>query len=231
MQPTRPSSANARLRSGGPVDDVAPRIGSFEVLVTLVNRLSGQKYGPVQVHSKLQTRRWPLFDKLRERVDVYLQEFLAKDTGHYEFHQAKERASQAISAQQAEERAGSPGRGVLLASELPDGPTPREGGDEQQQPMRWLGEEATQRRAQDHTPRLAEANAAQSPRRADEAQQQGTQQSTTATAQVVPARDERPLSAPQRRAVATPAASTPTPDGNGAPLAEQMLTAEHAAAA
>ena len=93
MQPTRPASANARLRTGGPADDVCPRIGSFEVLFHLVNRQSGQKYGPIQIHSKLQTRRWPLFDKLRQRLDGHLQEFLAKDTGHFQFHQASARAS------------------------------------------------------------------------------------------------------------------------------------------
>ena len=97
MQPTRPASANARLRSGEPADDVVPRIGSFEVLVQLVNRMSGAKYGPIQIHSKLQTRRWPLFDKLRQRLDVHLQEFLAKDTGHYEYFQAR-RATRAARA-------------------------------------------------------------------------------------------------------------------------------------
>ena len=90
LTPTRPQSANARLRSTGtPEDDSVPRMGSFEVLFTLYNRQSGQKYGPIQIHSKLQTRQWPLMQKLRQRLDVHLQQFLGKDVGHHQFYQAR----------------------------------------------------------------------------------------------------------------------------------------------
>jgi len=169
--PTRPASANARLRSGGPVDDVAPRIGSFEVLFTLINCQSGAKYGPIQVHSKLHTRRWPLFDKLRQRLDAHLQQFLAKDTGHYEFHQAKERASVAISAQQHQQREA--------ASPLKERPLEEEGEE---------GEEAA--------PRMNGEALALKP---------------------ATARDERPQSAPIRKAPAPAEAPPPAPDENAPP--------------
>lgn len=83
----RPMSAHARLGHANSEPET-PRLGSFEVLFELVNRQSGQRYGPIQIHSKLLTRRWPLFDKLRQRLDVHLQEFLAKDSGDFEYYQA-----------------------------------------------------------------------------------------------------------------------------------------------
>lgn len=98
MRPqARPMSANPRLEKAESADEDCPRLGSFEVLFMLINRQSGQKYGPTQIHSKLVTRRWPLFDKLRQRMEVHLQEFLAKDSGNFEYHQARERRQSSLS--------------------------------------------------------------------------------------------------------------------------------------
>lgn len=94
--PARPQSASATLRGGGASsatsDEHFPRIGSFEIAFSLVNRVTGNTYGPFEVHSKLQTRRWPLLEKLRQRVDAQLQLFLATDMRDHQFHQAKTKA-------------------------------------------------------------------------------------------------------------------------------------------
>lgn len=44
-----------------------PRLGAFEVSLTLKNTQSGKCYGPRPVYSKLETRSWPLLLKLEAR--------------------------------------------------------------------------------------------------------------------------------------------------------------------
>jgi len=60
-------------------DEKFPRVGSFEVKVTLINNEFSHRYGPVLVFSKLSTGMWPSFTKLRKNVDALLQQLLVED--------------------------------------------------------------------------------------------------------------------------------------------------------
>lgn len=62
-------------------DGKYPRVGSFEVHVTLVNKKygGGQRYGPVFVFSKIKSGAWPSMAKLRKTVDAALQRLLEED--------------------------------------------------------------------------------------------------------------------------------------------------------
>jgi len=56
-----------------------PRIGAFEVTLTLHNTKSKARHGPCPVYSKLLTGVWPKHAKLRTRCGSILQELLKKD--------------------------------------------------------------------------------------------------------------------------------------------------------
>jgi hypothetical protein len=60
-------------------DEKFPRVGSFEVHVTLHNKEFQRRYGPVLVYSKIKSGRWPSFTKLRKTVDAVMQQLLAED--------------------------------------------------------------------------------------------------------------------------------------------------------
>jgi hypothetical protein len=60
-------------------DEKYPRVGSFEVHVTLHNKEFQRRYGPVLVYSKIKTGQWPSFTKLRKTVDAVMQQLLAED--------------------------------------------------------------------------------------------------------------------------------------------------------
>ena len=122
VTPVRPKSAAARLGSSVKPEDATPRIGSFEVLFTLVNCHTGHTYGPMQVHSKLQTRQWPLMQKLRQRIDMHLQHFLIKDIGHHQYHQEKERVSVALAEQRQQVQQEQLRGGVREEKDAEQGP-------------------------------------------------------------------------------------------------------------
>mmetsp|Transcript_26061 Transcript_26061/g.84100 ORF Transcript_26061/g.84100 Transcript_26061/m.84100 type:complete len:358 (-) Transcript_26061:667-1740(-) len=60
-------------------DEKYPRVGSFEVHVTLHNKEFQRRYGPVLVYSKIKSGQWPSFTKLRKTVDAVMQQLLAED--------------------------------------------------------------------------------------------------------------------------------------------------------
>jgi len=64
---------------GGDGGRLWPRIGAFEVSLTLRNTQSGRTHGPALIHSKLETGRWPLHAKVRGRFLGVLNEMLKAD--------------------------------------------------------------------------------------------------------------------------------------------------------
>jgi len=60
-------------------DECFPRVGSFEVQVTLHNKDFQRSYGPVIVFSKIKIGMWPSTSKLSKLVDEALQKLLAED--------------------------------------------------------------------------------------------------------------------------------------------------------
>jgi len=94
-RPSRPQSAmstisrNARLPGygGAEPEQVAPRIGAFEVSFKLVNTQSHKVYGPDLLFSKIESGHWPGgATQLVNRAQKSLQPWLMADTGSHSIH-------------------------------------------------------------------------------------------------------------------------------------------------
>jgi len=129
---SRPQSAMSSMRRGnsmaGASERLQPRVGAFEVSFKLINTVSHESYGPVQIFSKIATGHWPGQPrKLIKRAQEYLQPFLAKDMGsglmfaHVRSEVAKERESSPLrSGMEHGEPPSSPSSASTPSGAAPD---------------------------------------------------------------------------------------------------------------